>query len=361
MDRNGFISKSRGSIRPIARPIVINILKPIEAEQILQPAIIEERIIANPPEIKKIDPTYAKPVSLVVDKAIIKPNNNFVDYKPKIETISKTGLSSNYVKLLARTANKTMLLSKAVENEVKNNKKSKAWHKKLAVRRSAVGLAVFLILASTGYISFTTWQTNTQAKEVLSSLEKSAKSDLVNKNLVEAEPKVQKTTAENSDKPVNNDLDQYQVASDQPRAIYINKINVAAKILPMGVNADSSLQAPVNAYDAGWYTSSAKPGQDGAILIDGHASETGTHYGLFGYLVDIVVGDEVIIERGDGVKFTYIVKNISTEPVDGLDMSKTLVPFGDAKQGVNLIACAGSWKADGSTLDQRLIVYATLQ
>lgn len=157
-----------------------------------------------------------------------------------------------------------------------------------------------------------------------------------------------------------NTLADYRVATDVPRAIYIDKIGVAARLLPMSVNADNSMQAPINTNDGGWYTGSAKPGQPGALVVDGHASKTGTNYGLFGNLDKLTVGDKITIERGDSTRFTYAVAYIEEVPEDHVDMKKVMVPYGDAAQGINLITCSGEWTRDGKTLDHRIIVYATL-
>lgn len=154
-------------------------------------------------------------------------------------------------------------------------------------------------------------------------------------------------------------LSVYKVAADAPRAIYIDKLGIAARILPMGINADKSMQAPINIYDAGWYTSSAKPGNSyGAMVVDGHASKSGTHYGLFGNLDKLVEGDTMTIERGDGTKYQYTVAHTEDVPEDQVNMNKVMESYGDATRGLNLITCAGEWTKDGSTLDHRFIVYA---
>ena len=110
----------------------------------------------------------------------------------------------------------------------------------------------------------------------------------------------------------SGDINNYKVAADLPRVIRINKINVEARVLPMGVNDDGSMQSPLNAGDAGWYTGSVLPGQLGAATIVAHASGP-TREGLFAYLDELKAGDTVEIERGDGTKVTYSV--VKTETV----------------------------------------------
>lgn len=148
----------------------------------------------------------------------------------------------------------------------------------------------------------------------------------------------------------------YQVAADQPRLLTIDKINIRARILPMGINPDNSMQAPVNIFDSGWYDRSAKPGEAGASVIDAHASGP-TRQGLFAYLDTLVAGDRVKVERGDGEVLEYEVSAVETVPLDSIDMEKVLRPYGDVTEGLNLITCAGRWLQNQQTYDQRAIVY----
>lgn len=55
----------------------------------------------------------------------------------------------------------------------------------------------------------------------------------------------------------------YKAAPTDPRAIYIDKINMKARTLPMATNPDGTMQAPINIFDAGWYTGdgAVRPGQ----------------------------------------------------------------------------------------------------
>lgn len=153
-------------------------------------------------------------------------------------------------------------------------------------------------------------------------------------------------------------LANYTVAADAPRLLTINEIDVRARILPMEVNPDNSMQAPLNIYDSGWYTGSTKPGQSGAMLIDGHASGP-TREGLFAYLDTLKKGDEVTVERGDGETFSYTVRHVETVDLEDVDMQKLLQTYDGAEQGLNMITCAGAWMQDEKTFNQRTMVYAT--
>ena len=166
----------------------------------------------------------------------------------------------------------------------------------------------------------------------------------------------QKQQAEGKDETENPDtFKNYQAKPDEPRAIYVDKLNIKARTLPMGVNPDGSMQAPINIFDAGWYTGAAKPGQKGVSVVVAHASGS-TREGLFAYIDKLDVGDVVRIERGDGQIFEYKVNYKTTTPLDSINMTELLKPRA-GEEGLNLMTCGGSWDAARKTYDQRIMIF----
>ena len=212
-------------------------------------------------------------------------------------------------------------------------------------RFGLVFMATIFVLA-TGYVSIDTWMTNQRVK---------AEANLVGDGTIGAnwtiESEGQDETPRNS-----SSLDSYVVADSLPRALYISKLNVSARILPMGVGTNGAVQAPLNIFDAGWYSGSVKPGEAGAMFIDGHASGP-TREGLFAYLDTMKKDDQLQVEKGDGTMLTYRVTHTETVPLDQIDMKKVLRPYGSASQGLNIMTCTGKWIEDKKTYDQRVIVY----
>ncbi len=153
---------------------------------------------------------------------------------------------------------------------------------------------------------------------------------------------------------------QYTVAPSNPRYIDIPKLGIHARVLSITVNSKNELQAPYGIYDAGWYTSSALPGQNGAMLVDGHSGIGKTH-GIFHDLSKLTVGDQITITRGDGQTFTYKVAKTAIVDAAKVDMGSLLVSQDTAKPGLNLITCAGDWIPGTFSLKQRALVYAVMQ
>jgi LPXTG-site transpeptidase (sortase) family protein len=209
------------------------------------------------------------------------------------------------------------------------------------------GLIAVVILAIAGYVAYDFWSVQQKTHSILR-----APGVIAAGQDNEEKSKEGSETAE----PSSNDLANYRVAPDEPRALYIDTLNIAARIRPMGLNTDKSIQAPTNIYDAGWYTGSAKPGANGALFIDGHASGD-TRYGLFGSLDLLKKGDMVTVEKGDGTKLKYKVVQTETVSLKDVDMNKVLAPYPGVTKGLNLMTCTGVWVKDAATLDKRVIVY----
>ncbi|MBR2658920.1 class F sortase [Candidatus Saccharibacteria bacterium] len=145
--------------------------------------------------------------------------------------------------------------------------------------------------------------------------------------------------------PTEEEVKEYIVAADMPRYLTIGKLGVTkARIIPVGINANNELGTPNNIFDVGWYDLSAKPGQNGTVLIDGHNGGPNVH-GVFKDLPVLASGDIIEIERGDGVVFKYsVVENNSVLLSEAnAYMSTALKSPVAGKQSVTLISCTGEW------------------
>ncbi|MGH7241590.1 MAG: class F sortase [Candidatus Saccharimonadales bacterium] len=154
-------------------------------------------------------------------------------------------------------------------------------------------------------------------------------------------------------------LASYTVAPDEARYIRIPKLKVFARVLKVGVTSSGALAVPTNVFDTARYDASAKPGQPGATLIDGHVSSWTTN-GVFYGIKNLAAGDAIEIERGDGTKLEYTVVKTTAFPVDGVDMQSLMEPVTPGKSGLNLITCGGKYDSKAGEFTERIAVYATL-
>ena len=162
--------------------------------------------------------------------------------------------------------------------------------------------------------------------------------------------------------PTETEVREYTVAPDRPRYLSISKLGInKARILAMGVNAKGELDTPRNIFDVGWYEASGKPGMNGTAIIDGHNGGPHVH-GVFKNLPDLAVGDEIVIERGDGVVFKYKVVENTAVPLSESDAYMAVAARSPelGKESVTLISCTGEWSQQQGTYLSRQFTRAIL-
>ena len=338
------IPPARGTIRPAART------SPERAYQSTRrPSVRPSSPLPVQPTPAPISPAVPGPTP--TQSPLLLPKLKHASIQRPAKTPNPTP-THKLPKALSRTTHKLFLIHRLNERQNKaDSSKHPWWALKNITRRSLLtGLVIGLILLVTGYVSFDTWQTNNRAKQAFT--KNTPASDTPS-------PSVDHKSNEGKDEsPLpKNALANYKVAPNLPRALYINKLNISARILPMGVNNDGSMQAPFGIYDAGWYSGSARPGETGAMVVNGHSSGP-TRQALFGRLDTLKDGDEIVIEKGDMTRLRYKVVHSETIPLQDVDMNKVSLPYGTAKNGLNIYTCTGKWLADKQTFDHRVIVYA---
>ena len=164
------------------------------------------------------------------------------------------------------------------------------------------------------------------------------------------------------EKPTEDVVRQYNVEPDRPRYLSIPKLDIYnARVLAMGVDANGALSTPRNIHDVGWYVDSGKPGLGKTMVIDGHNGGPRVH-GVFKDLPRLVPGDQIVIERGDGEIFTYVVRKNAEVPLSEANsyMATAMRSFEKGVEGVTLITCSGEWSQTQGTFLSRQFVHATL-
>lgn len=216
------------------------------------------------------------------------------------------------------------------------------WHPKFALQTMAV--LVFIIGLS---VSLRAEHTNQQATATVEAL--SQQSD---DNGDEGSSDMPSTK-----KPTQAAIHNYVVAPDLPRYISISKLGLKARVMQVGVKSNGVLDTPRNVYDAAWYTGSAKPGQQGATVIDGHVSSMRTK-GVFYNLKNLQQGDTIRITKGDGTVLTYRIVQKQTYKAESVDMQKVIRPISEGKSGLNIITCTGKVKPGTNDFTHRIVVFA---
>jgi sortase (surface protein transpeptidase) len=201
----------------------------------------------------------------------------------------------------------------------------------------------FLSISLLGYYS---WKFNRQTNDEIKVLSSSVEND------------TKKAVSEDEVTP--EDLSTYKVASDMPRYLKVQSLGIDARIIVLGDPPSGILSSPSNIFDAGWYNYSARPGQPGAVLINGYVNGPSKD-GVFYQLGNIIAGDSIDIVRGDGEILTYNVISMEQVDQDKIDMTKLTTSVDPNKPGLNLITHTDRYDIMTNKYEQRTIVYAVQQ
>ncbi len=217
-------------------------------------------------------------------------------------------------------------------------------HRKLG--RFLKYLIITSLLAVSGYLAWDTWFTNKPISYIFSQAASAVSIDDTNPFGVDP------TTVSNQAWAAHT------APADQPRYLYLPSLNVQSRVDSVGINSNGNIDSPKNANDTAWYDGSAKPGQEGQVFINGHKSYSSSYGAAFDKLDQLKAGDQIVIENGNGDKFTYQVVNSQTLATDKVDMSQALNVPDDAKQGLTLMTYTGKYNYQHQNTDQRVVVYA---
>jgi LPXTG-site transpeptidase (sortase) family protein len=143
-----------------------------------------------------------------------------------------------------------------------------------------------------------------------------------------------------------------------PARLVISSIGVDAKVEQVGKKADGSMGTPSNFTDVGWYALGSKPGAPGNAVIDGHVNNALTTSGVFEHLVQMNVGDVIMVADQNDRRLTYVVTQVQEYAPDA--PTDSIFATSGPSQLV-LITCDGEWVQDKHQFNKRLVVIASLR
>lgn len=140
----------------------------------------------------------------------------------------------------------------------------------------------------------------------------------------------------------------------RPTRVVIPAIGVRAKVVPVGLNADGSMEVPEFGL-TGWYTRGPRPGAPGPAVVVAHVdSYKGPD--VFYRLGQLRPGQRVLIRRADGTSAAWRVRSSEQTPKDELPAHRI---WNDTTRPVlRLVTCGGTFDRATGHYDDNIIVYA---
>ena len=147
-----------------------------------------------------------------------------------------------------------------------------------------------------------------------------------------------------------------QQVEGNPVAVIVESVGIESALMPLGLNPDGTLEVPPDSSISGWYTGGPKPGELGPAVIASHVSWYGVK-GPFFALVDVMVGDVIIVVNSDDTKFKFEVISTATY---AKELFPTELVYGNLDYaGLRLITC-DLWDTSTKRYANNLLVYAKL-
>jgi LPXTG-site transpeptidase (sortase) family protein len=130
---------------------------------------------------------------------------------------------------------------------------------------------------------------------------------------------------------------------------------VDSGLIELGLRADGTMEVPADGRGVGWYVEAPTPGERGPAVLAAHV-DWNHEKGAFYDLRTLDVGDEVTVDRTDGVHAVFRVSRVAQYPKDQFP---TDAVYGDVdKPELRLITCGGDFDRDAHSYRDNVVVYA---
>jgi hypothetical protein len=141
-----------------------------------------------------------------------------------------------------------------------------------------------------------------------------------------------------------------------PTAVTIPAIGVRSPLVALHLDATGALVPPASYAVAGWYTGGPTPGDPGPAVIAGHIDST-SGPGVFYRLRDLRAGDEVDVDRSDGVLARFTVDAVREYPKGQFPTDAVYGPAPGVS--LRLITCGGTFDYAVHSYRDNVVVFAT--
>ncbi len=149
------------------------------------------------------------------------------------------------------------------------------------------------------------------------------------------------------------------MSRSEPVRLAIPSLGVSAPVMPLGLEADGTVEVPPIERDApaGWYNGSPTPGEAGASVVLGHSTVGRFGKGVLFDAGRLEPGARVDVTRADGSTAEFTVREV--REYTKADFPADKVYQGSGAPELRLVTCGGPRDADHGYRDN-IVVYAAL-
>jgi sortase (surface protein transpeptidase) len=142
-----------------------------------------------------------------------------------------------------------------------------------------------------------------------------------------------------------------------PVEVRIPALDVAGRPVPLGTNADGSMEVPADGGTIGWYANGPAPGAVGPAVLAAHVTYNGARGAFYG-LDRMRRGQKVEVARADGTTAVFRVTKVAQYAKDAFP---TVEVYANVDHpGLRLITCAGDFDPQRHHYPDNIVVYGEL-
>ena len=141
----------------------------------------------------------------------------------------------------------------------------------------------------------------------------------------------------------------------RPKRLRIPAIGVSARVVPLGLAPDRTMETPRNFARTGWFEPGREPGERGPAVIVGHVDST-RGPAVFYRLRELRRRDLIAVERADGSVVRFRVEGLERWPKTAFPTRRV---FGATRvAALRLVTCSGDFDPSTGHYADNTIVYA---
>ena len=140
-----------------------------------------------------------------------------------------------------------------------------------------------------------------------------------------------------------------------PARIRLPSLGVDTAVVAVGVDARGEMAVPEDVRQTGWYRFGPAPGSAaGSSVVSGHVDDKVQGRGAFYRLVDLAVGDPVVVTTAAGADLAFRVSAVRRIPKSTLPVDELFAR--DGPPHLTLVTCGGTFdRALGSYRDNVVV------
>ena len=142
-----------------------------------------------------------------------------------------------------------------------------------------------------------------------------------------------------------------------PVRLRIPSLQLATRVIRLGLQQDGSVEVPANPDVAGWFRHGPPPGASGSSVILGHVDSV-RGPAVFARLSELQRGAVVLVELDDGSTVRFTVHSVRTYA--NADFPAQQVYGRQGRPELNLVTCGGTYDAARGGYQANVVVNARI-